>query len=152
VPVANFIVYVLCDGVKPHYLITSVGMLFGLAALGAVALWDAHRTAVRALVVTGVIVTVLSLGSSAAVMHRAVLDAADCAIVYADFWIAYRYAFLDGEQRAWIPYLSQNRTRAASRAAQKLPGQRCLITKEGDLQRIDRDLPLTHALPGRQRG
>jgi hypothetical protein len=164
VPVANFIFYVLYGGVQPRYLIASVGMLFGLAALGAVALWDAHRTTVRALVVTGAIVTVLSVGFSAAVIHHAVLEepdplpllrrvrAANCAIVYADFWIAYRFAFLDGEQRAWIPYLSQNRTRAASLAAQKLPGQRCLITKEGEVQRIDRDLPLTYAPPRRQRG
>jgi hypothetical protein len=71
--------------------------------------------------------------------------AANCAVTYADFWVAYRYRFLDGERGAWIPYLSQNRTRAESLAAQRLPGQRCRVEKDGTVVRIDRDLPIVHS-------
>jgi hypothetical protein len=163
IPIANVTFFLLTGGVKHHYFIASVGMLFALASLGACALWDAHRPALRVVVAAAGVVAMLSIGMTALAMHRAVHDepdpmpllarvrASQCAVCYADFWIAYRYAFLDGEQRGWIPYLSQNRTRAASRAMQRLPGQRCLITKDGQVVKIDRDLPLTHVPPRKRR-
>jgi hypothetical protein len=163
IPLANVAFFLLTGGVKHHYFITSVGMLFGLAGLGAVALWDAHGAAARTFVAASALLAVLSIGVTAKAMHRDVRDEPDpmpllarvranqCAVCYSDFWITYRYAFLDGEQRAWIPYHSQNRTRTASRAMQKLPGQRCLITNNGQVQKIDADLPLTFVPPRKRR-
>ncbi len=154
VPFANLAFYLLAEGAKPHYLIASVGMLFALAALGAVDLWRKQR----ALVIAGALIATLSLGATAREMHRDLLrepdprplladvETAGCKVCYADFWIAYRYRLLDEERRAWIPYLSQNRTRAESRVMQQLPGQRCLV-RNGAVQRIAGDLPLTHEPP-----
>lgn len=155
VPLINVAFFVATSGGKAHYLIASVGMLFGLAALGAVELWRRSRAICAALSIA----VLITLGLSAKQMHQALLAEPDplpilravranqCAVTYADFWIAYRYRFLDGERRAWIPYLSQNRTRAESIAEQKLPGQRCLVSKEGVVTRIEGDLPLTHPPP-----
>jgi hypothetical protein len=152
IPLANVAFYFATAGGKPHYLIASVGPLFGVAALGAVELWSRYRVPVLA----GAAIAVLSLGMSAKLMHREVLAepdplpllaqvrAANCAVTYADFWVAYRYRFLDGERGAWIPYLSQNRTRAESFAAQRLPGQRCLVEKDGTVRQIAHDLPIVH--------
>lgn len=155
IPLGNLAFYLLAEGAKPHYLIASVGMLFALAALGAVDLWR-HS---RALVAAGAVIALLSLGTSARRMHQDVLrepdplpllarvEAAGCQVCYTDFWLAYRYRLLDEERRAWIPYLSQNRTRAESRAMQQLPGQRCLVRNDGVVERIAHDLPLTHEPP-----
>jgi hypothetical protein len=155
IPLGNFAFYLLAEGAKPHYLIASVAMLFALAALGAVDLWPRSR----ALVAAGAVIALLSLGTSARRMHQDVLrepdplpllarvEAAGCQVCYADFWLAYRYRLLDEERRAWIPYLSQNRTRAESRAIQQLPGQRCLVRLDGVVQQIVHDLPLSHEPP-----
>jgi len=155
IPLLNVAFYVFAAGGKPHYLIASVGMLFGVAALGALDLWRRSRVVAAALSIAAL----LTLGLSAKTMHRNLLAEPDplpllhavranqCAVTYADFWIAYRYRFLDQERGAWIPYLSQNRTRAESFAAQKLPGQRCLISKDGTVRPIDRDLPIVHRPP-----
>lgn len=155
IPLGNLAFYLLAEGAKPHYLIASVGMLFALGALGAVDLWPRARTFVAA----GAVLAALSLGVTARAMHRELLrepdprpllarvEAAGCRVCYADFWIAYRYRLLDEERRAWIPYLSQNRTRAESRAMQQLRGQRCLVRKDGAVVAIPHDLPLTHPAP-----
>ena len=151
---ANLLFFIMTRGGKPHYFIGTVAMLLALAALGASDLWDSRRTALRVLAVAGVAAAILSIGVSARTWHRDVLaepdplallarvEAAGCAVTYADFWIAYRYRLLDDERRAWIPYRSQNRTLTESAAAQKLPGQRCLVTNEGDVRQLERDLPL----------
>jgi hypothetical protein len=155
IPIANILFFFFTSGGKPHYLIGSVGMLFGLAALGALELWRRSR----ALVVLGAAVALITLGIGAKTMHRAVLAEPDplpllhtvranqCAVTYADFWIAYRYRLLDEERGAWIPYLSQNRSRTESLAMQRLPGQRCVVSNDGTVTRIAGDLPLTHAPP-----
>ncbi|MEA2463210.1 MAG: hypothetical protein QOJ98_957 [Acidobacteriota bacterium] len=155
IPLGNLAFYLLAEGAKPHYLIASVGMLFALAALGAVDLWPHSRP----LVAAGAVIAILSLATSARTMHHDVLrepdprpllarvEAAGCQVCYTDFWLAYRYRLLDEERRAWIPYLSQNRTRAESRAMQQLPGQRCLVGPDGVVQPIPHDLPLTHEPP-----
>jgi hypothetical protein len=152
IPLANLAFYLVAAGGKPHYLIASVGPLFATAALGALDLWPRFRP----FVLPGAAIAFLSLGISAHRMHQEVLNepdplpllarvrAANCAVTYADFWIAYRYRFLDGERGAWIPYLSQNRTRAESFAMQKLPGQRCLVTLDGTVTPIAHDLPIVH--------
>jgi hypothetical protein len=162
IPLANAAWYVLTRGVKPHYLITSAGMLLALAALGALDWWDSKRMLVRVAIAGAAIVAFLSIAMSSLAMQREALRESDpmpllqrvrdarCAVVYSEFWVAYRYRFLDGERRAWIPYLSLNtkpgpdRTRAESFADQRLPGQRCLIQNDGSVVRIDRDLPLVH--------
>jgi hypothetical protein len=153
IPLANLAFYFLTAGGKPHYLIASVGPLFGIAALGAFDLWSRYRVPVLA----GALIAAVSLGISAKLMHRDLLSepdplpllaqvrAANCDVIYADFWIAYRYRFLDAEHGAWIPYLSQNRTRAESFAAQRRPGQRCLVEKDGTVVRIAHDLPIVHS-------
>jgi hypothetical protein len=155
IPLGNLAFYLLAEGAKPHYLIASVAMLFALAALGALDLWPRSR----ALVSAGAVIAILSLGTSARAMHEDVLrepdplplltrvEAAGCKVCYADFWLAYRYRLLDQERRAWIPYLSQNRTRAESRAMQQLPGQRCVVRNDGTVETIPHDLPLTHQPP-----
>ncbi len=160
VPLANVIFYMLAGNVKEHYLISSTGMLFGLAALGALDLWDAARWLGRGALLATAVIAYLSIGMTAAQRHRDLLASPDptpllqrvrdanCAVCYAEYWTAYRYRFLDGEQRAWIPYLSQNRSYRESVAAQRLPGQRCLIV-EGDVRKIASDLPLKHRPPGR---
>lgn len=144
---------------KPHYLIASVGALFGLAAIGAADLWDRHRTGARAALVAIGLAAIISVGGSAAAMHRDLTSEPDpmpllervrgegCAVVYADFWLAYRYRFLDQEQRAWIPYRSQNRTRAESYAMQKRPGLRCLVGTDGSVKRLPGDLPIAFEPP-----
>jgi hypothetical protein len=155
IPLANLAFYLFAAGAKPHYLIASVGMLFGVASFGALELWRRSH-AVAALVSIAALVT---LAMSAKQMHRDLLAEPDprpllesvranhCAVTYADFWIAYRYRLLDEERGAWIPYLSQNRTRAESVEMQKRQGQRCLVTKELTVIRIAGDLPLAHRPP-----
>ncbi|HET7711437.1 MAG TPA: hypothetical protein VFL80_05870 [Thermoanaerobaculia bacterium] len=130
----------------------------GLAALGAMHLWDRRRS--RPAIIAAGLVALLSIAATSQAMHGDVLDEQDplpllervrgqqCQVVYADFWIAYRYRFLDGERSAWIPYLSQNRTRRESLEYQKLPGQRCLVRNDGSVERIAGDLPLFNP-PGR---
>lgn len=157
--VATNVLFYLLVRASPHYLVTSAGPLFALASLGALRLWDARRAAVRALVAVGGVIVLASLALSAEATRRHILAepdprpllarvrAADCAVVYSGFWTTYRYRFLDGEQRAWIVYRGQNRNRAESERMQRLPGQRCLIENDGTLHRIDRDLPLVHAIP-----
>lgn len=154
IPLGNFAFFLLAEGAKPHYLIASVAMLFALAALGAIELWSRSR----AFVLVGAAVAFVSLTMTAHAMHQHVLrepdprpllarvEAAGCKVCYADFWIAYRYRLLDEERRAWIPYLSQNRTRAESRSMQQLPGQRCLVTAN-NVTPVAHDLPLTHKPP-----
>jgi hypothetical protein len=158
IPLANLAFYFVTAGVKPHYLIASVGPLFGVAALGAVDLWSRYRVPV----IAGALIAILSLGTSAKLMHRELLAerdplpllaqirAANCAVTYADFWVAYRYRFLDGERGAWIPYLSQNRTRAESFAAQRRPGQRCRVLEDGSVVRLAHDLSVVHQPPRRR--
>lgn len=153
---ANAAFCILAGPSRPHYLISSVGMLFAVAALGAVDLWQRRR---RIVVAAGAVVVFVTLGLSAKKMHADVLAepdprpllasvrANDCAVTYADFWTAYRYRLLDEERGAWIPYRSQNRTRTESARMQQLPGQRCLVGDDGTVTRIAADLPLTHTLP-----
>lgn len=155
----NVAFYLIASGPKPHYLISSIGPLYALASLAAFYLWDRYGIAVRGAVVATGVTAAISIGLSARAMHRDVLAEPDplpllarvrsvpCAVVYADFWIAYRYRFLDGEQRAWIPYRSQNRALAESEEMQKLPGQRCLARKDGWVYPIGYDLPLKYAPP-----
>ncbi len=165
IPLANGGWYVLTRGVKPHYLISSAGMLIALAALGALDWWDSKRISVRVAITGAAIVALVSIAISSQATQNEALRGPDpmpllqrvrdarCAVVYSEFWVAYRYRFLDGEQRAWIPYLSlntkpaPNRTRAESFAAQRLPGQRCVIQNDGGVVPIDRDLPLVHKMP-----
>lgn len=144
---------------KPHYLVTSVAPLFALAALGAFDLWDSRRRFSRAAVLSAGAVAFVSMTSVAAGMHREVttapdpmpllarVEAAGCHVVYADFWIAYRYRFLDQERRAWIPWRSLNRTRAESLEMQKLPGRRCLVRNDGSVVPLKGDLPLRFSPP-----
>lgn len=151
---ANLLFFLVTRGGKPHYFISTVAMLLALAALGACDLWDRRRMAWRVLAAAGVACGLASIALSAHAWHRQTLaepdplpllarvEEARCAVTYADFWIAYRYRLLDGERRAWVPYQSQNRTRAESIAAQRLPGQRCLVTKSGAVEKLDGDLPL----------
>lgn len=163
VPLLNVLYFLVGHGAtKQHYLIASVGMLFGLAALGAVDLWDSRRSMLRAAVVLAGVVGIISMTLAATAMHRYVTDspdpmpllervrAAECAVCYADLWVAYRYRFLDQEQRAWIVYRSQNRTRAESFAMQKRPGQRCLIEKDGTVVKLAGDLQFVHDPPRRK--
>lgn len=152
IPLANLAFYFATANGKAHYLIASAGPLFGVAALGAVELWSRYRVPV----IAGALIALVSLGMSAKLMHRDLLAepdplpllarvrAANCTVTYADFWIAYRYRLLDGERGAWIPYLSQNRTRAESFAMQRLPGQRCRVENDGTVTRIAHDLPIVH--------
>jgi len=161
IPLANVIFYLLADSVKSHYLISSVGMLFAVAAIAATDLWDAWRWPARMVLVAIGIAAMLSIGMRAQQRHRDLLAepdplpllarvrAADCAVVYCHGALTYRYRFLDGEQRAWIQYLSQNRMIRESIADQRLPGQRCLITADETVLKIDKDLPLKHRPPGR---
>ncbi len=152
IPFANAAFYLGSHRVEPHYLITSAGMLIGFAAIGAT---DLPR--MRAALPIAALIAFASIAiSSRAVQNDEVLREPDpmpllervrdarCSVVYADYWIAYRYRFLDGEQRAWIPYRSLNRNRAESREFQKRPGQRCLVTNDGNVDRIDRVLPLVN--------
>jgi hypothetical protein len=157
IPLLNVGIYLSVSGSKPHYLISSVAMLFALAALGACDLWR-QRATLRVLSIAGGAVIVLSLGVSARAMHRDVLrepdprpllarvEAARCAVCYADFWIAYRYRLLDGERRAWIASRA-NRTRGESQEMQRLPGQRCLVQDDGTVTLLDHDLPLRWSKP-----
>jgi hypothetical protein len=160
VPLLNVVYFLVGHGAtKQHYLIASVGMLFGLAALGAIDLWDSRRSTLRAAVVLAGVVATLSMTQAATAMHRYVTEApdpmpllervraAECAVCYADLWIAYRYRFLDQEQRAWIVYRSQNRTRSESFEMQKRPGQRCLVEKDGTVVKLAGDLQFVHAPP-----
>jgi hypothetical protein len=149
IPLINLLFFVAVDAVKPHYMISSAAMLFGLAALGAVDLWDSSRPVLRVALAGAAVVAVLSMGLSAKAMHDRVLAENDpatllqsvgengCAVCYADFWIAYRFRLLDGERCAWIPYLSQNRTRLESAVMQKRAGQRCIVEKDWSVVRVD---------------
>lgn len=159
IPILNFLFVLVSNAVKPHYLISSAAMLFGLAALGAADLWDRRIPALRAALAAGAVVAVLSMGMSAKAMHARVLAEPDpaallrrlgangCAVCYADFWIAYRFRLLDGERCAWIPYLSQNRTRAESVVMQQRAGQRCVVEKDWSVIPVEGDLPLVHEPP-----
>jgi hypothetical protein len=157
VPLLNVAFYMLAAGTKPHYLTASVGMLFGLAAVGLIELYETRRVAASICA----LIVVAALAASTKRMHHQVLSepdplpllarvrSANCAVTYADFWIAYRYRLLDEERGAWIPYRSQNRTKSESIAAQRLPGQRCLVENDGTIVKLDRDLPLVHTPPRR---
>jgi hypothetical protein len=150
----NAAFFIVTRGGKPHYFISTVGFLLALIALGAVDAWDRRALARRALAIAVLAAGLLSMTFAARSWHRNLLDepdpmpllarveAAGCAVTYADFWVAYRYRLLDEERRAWIPYQSQNRAMPESIAAQKLSGQRCLVTKAGVVEKLDHDLPL----------
>ncbi|HYO79314.1 MAG TPA: hypothetical protein VE010_22810 [Thermoanaerobaculia bacterium] len=160
VPLLNIAFYLVAAGTKPHYVTASVGMLFGLAAVGLVELYERRRVAAAICA----FIVIASLAASTRRMHHQVLSepdplpllarvrSAQCAVTYADFWIAYRYRLLDEERGAWIPYRSHNRTKNESIAAQRLPGQRCLVDNDGTVVKLDRDLPLVHTPPRRGAG
>jgi len=159
IPLLNFVFFLFSNVTKPHYLIASVAMLFGLAALGATDLWDRLHGWSRSIVLAFGVIAVLSMGLSAKAMRDDVLvqkdpailldriRANDCAVCYADFWIAYRFRLLDGERCAWIPYLSQNRTVAESIVMRQRAGQRCIARNDWTVARIDHDPPLAYKPP-----
>ena len=164
VPLLNIAYFLAAHlATKPHYLIASVGALFGLAAIGAFDLWDRRRALPRVGVATAGLLAIASIGMSANGMHRDLTNEPDpmpllervraegCGVVYTDFWLAYRYRFLDQEERAWIPYRSQNRTRAESFEMQKRPGLRCLVGIDGSVARLDGDLPIVFEPPRSRR-
>jgi hypothetical protein len=159
IPMANFIFFVVARGAQVHYFITSTGMLYGVAALGGVALWDSRKRLVRVALAVAAVMAFASIGIASSNMRRETLSQPDprpllarvhaerCAVSYADFRIAYRYRFLDGERGAWIPYASENRTRAESFAFQRRSGQRCLVGNDGSVTPIPHDLPMVHKPP-----
>jgi hypothetical protein len=151
IPLANLAFYLLSYA-KPHYLISSSAMLLALAVLGALAmpLW------LRAIVLTiGVVTMTLA---SLQVQNRLLgqpdprpllreVAARQCTVVYADFWIVYHERFIEGERRAWVPYNSQDRSRDESLAARRLPGQRCVVRKDGRVELLAADPPIRRGPP-----
>ncbi|HEX9986522.1 MAG TPA: hypothetical protein VGF69_24910 [Thermoanaerobaculia bacterium] len=151
IPPANLAFYLLSYA-KPHYLISSSAMLLALAVLGALAmpLW------LRAIAFTIGLVTMTL--ASLQVQQRLLgqpdprpllreVAARQCTVVYADFWVAYHQRFIEGERRAWVPYNSQDRTRDESLAARRLPGQRCLVRKDGRVELLAADPPIRRGPP-----
>lgn len=57
-----------------------------------------------------------------------------CAVIYAEFWTAYKFRFLTNEEILFIPYQSLDRTPEDSARFARAPGRRCLLEPDGTIR------------------
>jgi hypothetical protein len=161
---SNVMFFLFVPSARAHYFLGTVGMLFGLAALGCVEIWGRGALAARIVTIAIAVAAAVSVAGTASARQAAVLAQADplpllqrvhergCVVCYADYWLAYRYRLLDGGRTLWITYRGQNRSRAEARRFQRVPGQRCLVLGDGTVETLPGDLPLRFAPPDRRDG
>lgn len=125
---------------RTHYLMPAVPGAWALMALGIAQLWREHRSA-AAVVAAAVLLMGLAMGSGRLLFGylgdrdpRPVisgLEAERCAVVYAEFWTAYKYRFLTQERFMFISHESQDRSPKDTAVYQQAPGRRCLLRSDG---------------------
>lgn len=156
VPLINVAFYVITNS-KTYYLITATAPLYALAVLGALLLCDSRRLLLAIAAACAALVGSLSLASATLPLRNSIVRqpdpradiraarAAQCRVVYADYWVSYRSTFLGGPDIAWVTYGSYDRSPHDSAAARALPGRHCLL--EGNQLKVLATPPPRDRLP-----
>jgi hypothetical protein len=131
------------DGIR--YLAAAAPAVVALIAVALVRLMEGDRLE-QGLGLLLTLLMIASMASGAAAVASTIraeedprivierIEAEGYTICYANFWLAYKYEFLSGERIRFIPYESQNRTRAESNLRRLERGPKCLLEQDGTVR------------------